>query len=944
MRAQTLKLVYGVDRDPVAAEAAAAGVSLLDHSPAPLHYPIDWLSDEAADDAPPKLRAYPGGRVAGIVAPAGRCLLDGSGTCWKIPRPVDGRGSMLCAPNTDHGDYYMAHVGSSVVIQPDGSPVEVATAVIAGPGGHANPFAGPGQARSHYDNTIFQVARGRYVWSDKAGGLAFVGALNPEVDERQLATIRASACSVDFRWIDDEYQYRLIATCLVNVGGLPSRYAAAADESGFVLTDEMIWAMIDEVGLRSRLASAATVDDAFYALIDSGAARLAAIDPDEIERDDGGRFASHGGGGGSGGDTMTLEAPTLTDAAPMADQQQEPSPAADGGANTTPLDPATEEAHDDTLIDALSLSSGDGPADLATGDQAIADIAVLSPGMLPDGTTADGQPIQFFEVGGAVRDELLGISSKDVDYTVTASSYEMMRDYVTNTLGMKIAQEKPEFVTIKALAGDHPLSERTPTVDFVMSRIDGASSNGRHPDEVSPGTLRDDLDRRDFTMNAIAKDNNGNVIDPHGGRVDLQNGVLRFVGDPEKRLTEDGTRAIRALRFMATKDMTADPATDAALRSSVAVNALMVPSISPERMQGEISKLFNGPGGTTAALDVLSRYPELHPAIFRDGLRLDATMKQKGKQGSADDWDDPDFADDDLVPSDQTDSPSEVPPMSETVTAPAPAATEAPATPGVTIGAVIVDGAPCADCGDQAAADAIAADAAAEAAETPPAKAAAYEVVDIPATDSVTGPSASPLLTFGDQVTWASGIGLYSDTMKDASGADVLVVFPESGGVIDFDGPILVGLAEATQSGKMYQYVDPAALPLDSMVVGADDEAVESPAVEAAEDAPDVEDVVAPIAASADETPAAPAVLASLGHRIIAGRFPTGPAITPTEAKLSAVEQAADAAVKRVEQATDARLASIEDGQTAMVAALTSLTEAMTGMHQKSLAAEMASL
>lgn len=252
-----LKLIYGVERDPVVAEA---GEGYWQPTPPPLDIPIEWLSDEMADAAPPKLRVFPNGRVAGVVAPEGRCLLDGSGDCWMVPRPADGRGSRLCAPNTDDGDYYMAHTGSTMTDQG-----EVATATLAGPGGHANGYVGPAQAKKYYDDADWQVCRGRYVWSDKAGGLCFVGALYPWVTDRQIATIRASACSVDYRYVEDESQYRLVATCLVNVGGLPSRYAALADE-GFLLTADRVLELAAELGL-PKVASAGAVTPAYEGMV-----------------------------------------------------------------------------------------------------------------------------------------------------------------------------------------------------------------------------------------------------------------------------------------------------------------------------------------------------------------------------------------------------------------------------------------------------------------------------------------------------------------------------------------------------------------------------------------------------------------------------------------------------------------------------------------------------
>lgn len=212
---------------PVADEA----VPLTAEGEIPLHPPIDWFSDEAADSAPPKLTIWPNGLMAGVVAPAGRCLLDGSSSCWVVPRPLDGRGSTIDGSGGMDEDYRMAHVGSTVTAE----GVEIPTAVLAGPGGHADSGAGPAATLAHYGDTACQIGRGRYVWSDMAGGIVFVGALWPEIGPRAVAAARASACSVDFRWIEDEARYRLIATCLVNVGALPSRYAAVLASGAPVL-------------------------------------------------------------------------------------------------------------------------------------------------------------------------------------------------------------------------------------------------------------------------------------------------------------------------------------------------------------------------------------------------------------------------------------------------------------------------------------------------------------------------------------------------------------------------------------------------------------------------------------------------------------------------------------------------------------------------------------
>jgi tRNA nucleotidyltransferase/poly(A) polymerase len=231
--------------------------------------------------------------------------------------------------------------------------------------------------------------------------------------------------------------------------------------------------------------------------------------------------------------------------------------------------------------------------------------------------------IEVFEVGGAVRDGLLGIDSKDVDFVVVAKSFDLLRSTLVRA-GFKIFQDKPEFGTIRArVPSDHPLAKRTAVADFVMARNDGPSSDGRRPDFVTPGTLLDDLARRDFTVNAMALDKDGKLIDPHGGLSDLRNGVLKFVGNPMERIEEDGLRVLRAWRFSITKGLKAESATSAALRSDTAFRMLKM--VSAERMREELEKMFKFDTlGTIALLGSIGR---MNSAIFRDGLRLAASLK-----------------------------------------------------------------------------------------------------------------------------------------------------------------------------------------------------------------------------------------------------------------------------------------------------------------------------
>jgi tRNA nucleotidyltransferase/poly(A) polymerase len=240
---------------------------------------------------------------------------------------------------------------------------------------------------------------------------------------------------------------------------------------------------------------------------------------------------------------------------------------------------------------------------------------------------------QFAEVGGAVRDSFLGVKSKDVDFVAIPRSLEFHRDAndaFKNLVahlkwcGFKVFLETPEFFTVRAQVPDgHPLKHRTNVADFVLARKDGPSSDGRRPDFVLAGTLMDDLERRDFTVNAMARLDN-ELIDPFGGRQDLQDNLLKFVGNPTDRIAEDGLRVMRALRFHITKGFDIDADTWDAVNSDFA--AEMLSKVSVERIREELEKMFLV--NTVATMETLSTVRcNMKNAIFRDGLRLMPTLK-----------------------------------------------------------------------------------------------------------------------------------------------------------------------------------------------------------------------------------------------------------------------------------------------------------------------------
>lgn len=237
--------------------------------------------------------------------------------------------------------------------------------------------------------------------------------------------------------------------------------------------------------------------------------------------------------------------------------------------------------------------------------------------------------MEFFEVGGCVRDSLMGVDSKDVDFVVVAPSFEEMRERIVGE-GFKIFLDTPEFFTIRAgVPEGHALRARTRDADFVWARKDSATSDGRRPDFVLPGTLLDDLERRDFTMNAIARDPfSGKLIDPFGGELDIANSVIRFVGRPQDRIREDGLRVMRGFRFMITKDMVLDGLAAEAMHSDLAVE--MLGKVSVERIQVELDKMLNADMERTMDLLVRDMRRDMRRMIFRDRLRLTTTMKKIG--------------------------------------------------------------------------------------------------------------------------------------------------------------------------------------------------------------------------------------------------------------------------------------------------------------------------
>lgn len=223
--------------------------------------------------------------------------------------------------------------------------------------------------------------------------------------------------------------------------------------------------------------------------------------------------------------------------------------------------------------------------------------------------------------GGALRDELLGLTPKDYDYVMLAPSFDAMKQALIEQ-GAKLYVEKPQFLTIRA---NHPTLG---SVDFACGRGDGIYTDGRHPDSVTlTQDIFEDLERRDFTINAIAKDvETGEMIDPHCGIQDIENKVIRCVGDPTKRFNEDKLRMLRAVRFSVCKGMRIDPETSFAIHNIGYASNFN--AVSVERIREELVKMFTSDSYKSMEW-LFNVYTRLGDLVKARGIWFIPTIKAK---------------------------------------------------------------------------------------------------------------------------------------------------------------------------------------------------------------------------------------------------------------------------------------------------------------------------
>lgn len=260
--------------------------------------------------------------------------------------------------------------------------------------------------------------------------------------------------------------------------------------------------------------------------------------------------------------------------------------------------------------------------------------------------------LKMYEVGGCVRDELMGIESKDIDYSVEILNpydpelqaefkstyfardserglalffYNKMNDWLTEQ-GFQIFLPTPDCFTTRAKFPKEHKNAGT-TADFVLCRREIYNGPTRIP-SVTLGTLQDDLMRRDFTVNAIAKTEEGEYIDLFDGIKHIERRVLYCPLSPLTSFHDDPLRIIRAFRFSVTKGLILAPQLIEAIRHFPEEKVTAM--VSTERIREELLKMFKY--DTIASLEALYRLKNINPGlhdIFFSEIWIKPTLEHK---------------------------------------------------------------------------------------------------------------------------------------------------------------------------------------------------------------------------------------------------------------------------------------------------------------------------
>ena len=208
---------------------------------------------------------------------------------------------------------------------------------------------------------------------------------------------------------------------------------------------------------------------------------------------------------------------------------------------------------------------------------------------------------EAYIVGGCVRDILRGETPSDYDITTSAAPAQTKAVFS----GERIVETGIKHGTVTLLKNGMPL-------EITTYRIDGDYTDNRRPNSVKfTETLTEDLARRDFTVNAMAYSPKTGVTDAFGGKEDLKNGIIRCVGDADRRFNEDALRIMRAIRFASVLDFEIEQKT----KESIFKNKNLLKNISVERIAVELLKLLSGKNARKVILDYFEVLEVILPEI-----------------------------------------------------------------------------------------------------------------------------------------------------------------------------------------------------------------------------------------------------------------------------------------------------------------------------------------
>ncbi len=208
-----------------------------------------------------------------------------------------------------------------------------------------------------------------------------------------------------------------------------------------------------------------------------------------------------------------------------------------------------------------------------------------------------------YVVGGCVRDAIMNKEPNDWDMTASSAPEDTIKVFKK----FKVIPTGIKHGTVTVIIDGNP-------IEITTMRVDGKYQDNRHPESVQfTRDITKDLSRRDFTVNAIAYNNTDGLIDPFNGVKDIENKIIRCVGDADKRFNEDALRIIRAIRFASVLDFNIDAPTS----QSIHTNLKLIDNVANERIRVELIKLLQGKAVErvlTAYKDVIFKIiPELQP-------------------------------------------------------------------------------------------------------------------------------------------------------------------------------------------------------------------------------------------------------------------------------------------------------------------------------------------